>query len=225
VITDVCTQFYAYEKPVSRGWKAERQDYTKFGIGDKSEKSLYRARNNLVTTINANITKYSKFYTMTTAEPIYDMRKFLDKFTNFKRRFKRAFGFDIPYVAVLERQYERQKKYNLEQAPWHIHLVIFLDAYLPIEKLSALWGLGYCWINAVEDYRQTGRYMAKYLTKENVAKNKKAVIKSENLKTAETVLLPEYIIPDKYDFGNSYIIYIEDLNYANKCEFREIHHF
>ena len=149
--------------------------------GEKQENNLFRARMNLIDTINCNITKYSKFITLTTAEPCLDRNQFMQWINDYQTYFKRKFQTPLKYVAVTERQLERGSEEN-NQGSWHIHIIIFNDMYLPFDKLKPLWKYGSTDIKVIDSTENLGVYMAKYLTKQEIALNKKSVLKSRGLK-------------------------------------------
>jgi len=150
--------------------------------GEKQENNLYRARMNLIDTINCNITKYSKLITLTTAEPCLDRELFLKWFNDYTKYFKRKFQTPMKYVAVTERQEERGLKEN-NLGSWHIHIIIFNDMYLPFDNLKPLWKHGSTDIKVIDSTDNLGVYLAKYLTKESLELNKKSILKSRGLKT------------------------------------------
>jgi hypothetical protein len=166
-------QEYKYSKPIKINTNSQRENYDKKAVGDKSSKSLNRTRNNMIRTINSNITPYSKFITLTVKENITDRNIFLDYFDAFRRKFKSSFNEQLKYLGVLEQQ---------KRGAWHIHLIVFNSKKLDFNILKSIWPVGSVDIKKVDTTDNLGRYLAKYLTKENVELNKKAILKSRNLK-------------------------------------------
>lgn len=180
-----------YPLPIQRGRSTAREDYSK-SSGQKSLTSLSRTRQNLVDTIHANLTPFSKFVTLTIRQDSAtkdDMSYYLKQFA---KRFKRLKGFNLPYVGLLERQ---------ERGAFHFHLVVFLDSFIPFEDLNHCWTYGFTDIKAITS-DDVIPYIAKYLTKDsNLVKekgffNKRIIYRSRGLKTPV-----EHInkIPDSYN--------------------------
>jgi len=65
----------------------------------------------------------------------------------------------IKYVAVPEKQ---------ERGAWHFHIVTFNLDYIDSKLLAEIWGHGFIKINAVDDVKDLGCYVSKYLTKQVV---------------------------------------------------------
>lgn len=220
-------QARAYKKPLYREYASKREDYTQAEEGDKREDSITRTRNNIMLTIEANLTQYSKFITLTTREPIYDREKLLAMLQNFRQKFKRKYGIDLRYLGVIEGQMKRQKKYNLPFAPLHIHMIVFLDLFIPFSDLKKLWeSYGSVDIKRVKE-GDLGVYMMKYITKEIIDFKKKGILKSRNLNTPTVMYLPEYYELENATFSTTYLFYnkpIEDatLEDINECVMTEL---
>lgn len=183
------TLHHDYERKEETMKKGQRKE------GIKSTKSINRVKDNLVLTIQANITEYSKFLTLTTAKPCLDRDQFLQYFKIFKIYFKRQFGYSLSYVGVLERQKKRGKKEGNEGSI-HAHLVVFNKKKLDFKKLKKCWKFGSVDIKKIDSVDNLGVYMAKYLTKDNLDEfNKKLILKSRKLKNP-TVLYAR----DELDF-------------------------
>jgi len=216
-------QTYTYTKPIFKDYH-QRHEKHRNDFGEKSLKSLYRLRNNIALTIESNITPFTKFLTLTTAEPIYDRVVLTDIFRDFKRKFKKSFGFDFKYVGVIEKQKERQKKFNLPDAPLHYHFVVFIDKFLPFEALKDLWGIyGSLDIKKVKN-TEVSRYLMKYITKEHTTFNKKGIMKSHNLikPMVRTELTYDLLVIDAVPtFETSYLIITPNKNYHDKKDFNQ----
>lgn len=126
---------------------------------------------------------------------------------------------------------------------WHIHCVAY-----NLTKKFDLKLLNQCWISdpkqgnvnvkTVDDHRNLFKYLIKYLTKEEVAINKKAVLSSKGLKRP-TVFELEHPLLSTTDLGNahyttSWTFYHGSLEYDtyhgkidqekwNQCKFTEIY--
>lgn len=172
IISGDLIQVYDYKIPISNCYTSDRENYDKNKTGTKSQFSLNRARNNMIRTINANVCQYSKFITLTTKQNITDREQFLKMFDSFRRNFRNNFKEALKYLGVLEQQ---------KRGAWHIHLVVFNKKKLDFLTLKKCWTVGSVDLKKVDYNRNLGIYLAKYLTKENIQLNKKAVLKSRNL--------------------------------------------
>lgn len=175
---------YAYDIELNQNYE-RKENALKKGkrkTGQKSKKSINRVKDNLVLTIQSNITNYSKFITLTTKESCLNRDDFLQYFKIFKQNFKRIFGYSLKYVGVLERQKKRGIKEN-NIGSVHCHLVVFNPEKLDFHKLKRCWGYGSVDVKKIDSVANLGVYMAKYLTKDNLNEfNKKLILKSRNLK-------------------------------------------
>ena len=175
--TPLMVRVLQYKKQVPSDFEQKRETYEKRLEGTKTKKSLTRARNNLADLIQCNIKPYSKFITLTTQENIKDRNKFIKKFEAFRRAFKRKYGYSIKYSAVMETQ---------KRGAWHIHMVAYnLTQKIDIPELDRLWqrvaGKGHVDVKVVDSYVNMHKYLIKYLTKDEVEHNKKAVLSSKGL--------------------------------------------
>mgnify|MGYP000081722351 CR=1 FL=1 len=178
VETPYMRRVYTYENQVPSDFQSNRDDYMKSLEGSKTDKSLRHTRDKLALTIQSNIQPYSKFITLTTQENIQDRSLFLDKFKAFKRAYQRKYGHKIEYSAVMETQ---------KRGAWHIHMVAYnLTHKLDLKEIDKLWqrvaGKGHVDFKVVDSHRNMFKYLIKYLTKEEVKINKKAVLSSQGLK-------------------------------------------
>ena len=231
IISGDLIQVYDYKIPISNGYTSDRENYDKNKTGIKSQYSLNRARNNMIRTINANVCQYSKFITLTTKENITDREQFLKMFDSFRRNFRNNLKEALKYLGVLEQQ---------KRGAWHIHLVVFNKKKLDFLTLKKCWTVGSVDLKKVDYNRNLGIYLAKYLTKENIQLNKKAVLKSRNLTkpfeltvrktdletTASLIkdLIPHYN-KSWYIFNHEYYITkdVKDIKteQLNECSFKE----
>lgn len=165
------------------GFESNRKNYDKNADGEKSDISLRRAQDNLVLTIDANVSEYTKLITLTFGDKVLDRQKAMRKFQTFRINFRRKFGMKLKYAGVTERQKKRGKKEG-NAGTWHFHLAVFVDDYLPFEKLKACWPHGSVDVKAIDDVKNVGRYLGKYMTKSDndVGLNAKAVLKSHGLR-------------------------------------------
>jgi len=206
IITDTVIQYYIYQKDIYSN-RSDRVSYEKSFDGLKRVDSLQRAKQNLFLTIASNITKYSKFITLTTATTTLDRSDFLTMFNQFRKNFKRVFGYPLKYIAVLERQKLRGIKENNEGS-WHIHLVVFNSDILQYQKLKIAWGnYGSVDVKLLRHYTHIPIYLMKYLTKENVSFHNKTILKSHSLKKPNILYDINEIIPnDKELYHDTYYL-------------------
>ena len=126
--------------------------------------------------------KYDKFLTLTFAENKTDIEECNLLFKNFIKRLKYTYQLkDLKYLAVIEFQ---------ERGAVHYHVLLSLP-YIPHNKLQALWGNGFVFINAITHVDNLGAYVLKYMTKDNNdtrLMGKKAYLTSRNLKQEETIV-------------------------------------
>lgn len=191
--------------PIQVGFSSNRTNYQKSKDSQKTSFNINRARTNLVNTINCNKTQFTKFITLTQKENNTRRTVLLKRFKLFLLRWKRKYGYNLPYVAVIE----PQKRGSL-----HIHLVAFLDYFIFYEELNSLWTWGFTDIKVIKN-NDIGRYMAKYFTKDSAFIknannfNKKIIFKSRGLKKPIV----------KYDFTVTKNIKGVKLQYEKDYEF------
>lgn len=119
----------------------------------------------------------------------YDFMKFMQR---LNYHYKKKINDDkvmptMPYVAVMEIQPERKRKYGKEV----IHFHVALDRYLPFWDIHKIWGHGGAWVTPYSgDIMQVASYMTKYVKKvkedEQVREEEqKRYFRSRYLKEAE----------------------------------------
>jgi len=184
---------YQYNVPIYCDRNTYRVDYTKNPL-DRSSKSLRRTRDSIRNLIEVNKTQYYKLITLTTKKPIEDRLTFNKYLTYFRRQFKKIFGVDSIYLGVYEGQEKRKETYKLDFAPLHVHLVIFIDKFLPFKDLKKCWPYGSVDVKHLTPTKTNpngdiARYFMKYITKQTLEVNKKGYLRTRNLKQPKTVLL------------------------------------
>ncbi len=235
VTTPHTVTVYKYARQVPKGFEAQRIDYEKDGTGTKSEKSLQRVRSEMALLIQCNIQPYSKLITLTTKKPYESRDEFLQQFKRFKRNFKRNFGYNLKYLGVTETQNQRQKKYDLPFAPWHIHFVAFnLTEKIDLAKLNRCWALdpkdGNVDVAVVDDWRRIYIYFMKYFTKEELSINKRAILTSHGLARPTIDDFYETLDPSVFgipSFRTSWTFYHGDYAYDkhyNQIDEKKINH-
>jgi hypothetical protein len=192
IITGDRLKHLQYTTPIYRNNRKPNDDEIRFkpilrekNDNKRSSFSLNRSRNDLFDTIETNKTKYTKILTLTTRQPILERQQFIQLFRLFRERFQRFYKVKMKYIGIIERQTERGKKEN-NSGSLHIHLIIFMDQYFPFKELKKLWtNYGSLDIKKV-DNKGMAKYLAKYLTKQNVENihesGTKTIFKSQGLK-------------------------------------------
>lgn len=167
--------------PIFYDFESGKRNYDKSLDGDKTDYSMRRTQDDLVLTIDSNANHWSKFLTLTFAETVLDREIALNRFDDFKKYFFRIFGENLKYIGVMERQKRRGMKEN-NKGSWHFHLVVFNNQKLDFDDLKKSWILGSVDIKKIDDPKNLGRYLGKYLSKANEnGLNKKSVLKSRGL--------------------------------------------
>lgn len=237
--TPYMIRVYNYQKPIHKGFKKLNQT-EKRAEGEKSEKNINRVKEKLALTIQCNIRPFSKFMTFTTKENMRDRSAFLKKWNAFRTKFKQKYGFNIKYSAVTETQ---------DRGAWHLHVVAYnLTDKLDLKAINRLWvrnpKLGNVDVKVVDHHTNMFKYLIKYLTKEELQLNKKAVLNSYELEQptewtmSENVTLAE--VYGSPDFSKSWPLYHGDIqkdkeknsgalfdhkvNYCNMVEYHKIQH-
>ena len=177
VETPSMTRVYTYARPVRTG-QTKDTTITKRENGQKLDRNISRTKEGLALTIQCNVRPYSKFATFTTKENITDRSEFLQQWRTFTRRFRRKFGYTLKYSAVTETQ---------ERGAWHIHAVLYnATEKIDLDKLTKCWAGknakgGEVDVKVVDHHKHLFKYLVKYLTKDELQLNKKAVLNSEKL--------------------------------------------
>ena len=169
--------------------------------------------------------KYDKFFTLTFAENLQNVKECNVIFKNFIKRLKYRFKeIDIKYLAVIEFQ---------KRGAVHYHVLSNIP-YIRVEELQELWGSGFVYINAITHVDNIGAYIVKYMTKDNTdlrLQGLKAYQYSRNLKKPYKLInhdLKEFDILEKkilkkYDLSNKVPIYetIFDTEKLGSCEYKQ----
>ncbi|MDD5396947.1 MAG: hypothetical protein PHW24_02695 [Candidatus Moranbacteria bacterium] len=135
------------------------------------KKTARRARNTIADTIRCNAWQWHQrngqaylpiFITFTFAENITELTLAHKEFTKFIKRLSyEHWGQNVntlKYLAVVEFQ---------ERGAIHYHVVFFNLPFMDriYDKILAIWGNGFTWVESVKSERGIIRYMSKYLTK------------------------------------------------------------
>jgi len=211
IITKNRARIITSSKPLEVGYEndIEKRSYSKATQGEKSDYSYKRALDNLVLTIDSNITEYSKFITLTFANPVLDYDQSMIYLKTFVQNFKRIFNFKLRYSRISERQLKRGRKEN-NKGSWHFHLLVYLDNFLDFQKLKKCWPYGSVDLKSVDNIKNLSRYFGKYFTKQksDLAINKKLVSHSQGLKQPQIIYTNEItafsILEPVYEKSYSY---------------------
>lgn len=155
-------EVYSYKKKVHYNYETMEKKYDREKPDDwngKREENLSRARQTIRRLIWANLTRYSKFLTLTYAENMQDLERFYYDWKIFTTAMRRK-GHDLKYLYVLEYQ---------ERGAIHAHVVLFGDKFIPWQDITDNWRHGIINIHKIRDIGNLGAYVCKYLTKNTLA--------------------------------------------------------
>ena len=124
------------------------------------EKVLQRARSRVRRLACAN-PQLNKFFTLTFADNVTDLKYANNQFCCFIKRLNRYLTKmhkdKVQYIAVVEFQ---------ERGAVHYHLLCNLP-YIYANKLQEIWQNGFVKINKIDDVDNVGAYVTKYMSKDN----------------------------------------------------------
>ncbi len=168
VVSGDIVEMYFYKVPIVCDNK-RKHEITKNSKEEQEKRNdnLYRARQNIRRLVWSNQSKYTKFVTLTYAKTTLDIKKVRRDITTFVQGMRRC-GYDMKYLYVLENQKERGKKEH-NNGCIHVHMLLFIDKYIPKEDLERCWKHGYIGIETIDNVRNLGAYVCKYITKDNLA--------------------------------------------------------
>ena len=151
VVSGDIVELYFYKVPITCGNKREIDIVKKIDReeAEKRNDNLYRARKNIRQIIWSNQSKYTKFIILTYADTVLDIDKVRYDISKFVKNMKNR-GYDMKYLYVLENQKERGIKENNDGC-LHVHMVLFIDKYIPKEDIDKSWKKGYTGINAIDN--------------------------------------------------------------------------
>ncbi len=185
----------------------------------KREDNLLRARANIRRCIWCNQTKYTKFVTLTYSETELSIDNVIYDFKQFIKKLRRK-GYKIPYLYITEHQKKRGIKENNEGC-LHIHCVMFTDEFIDSKIINSCWGKGNTDIHAIQNIKNLGAYVCKYLSKEELSLyHKHSYHISRGLKKSEILTTDGYI----GDWGEMYsnIHKFTKVHYSNTADYSYI---
>jgi len=168
IVSGNVIEVFEYSKGVFKGFTNENGrrvngDITDEQKAENRERSLKRARKEFMRIVNANIGCYGdirpKFVSFTFADNIKDLKEANRIWSKFIKRLNyRGYGrkcSELQYGAVPEFQ---------ERGAVHYHVIFFNLPYIDNEELAEIWGQGFIKINAIDDIKNVGAYVCKYMT-------------------------------------------------------------
>lgn len=168
VVSGDIVEMYFYKVPIVCGNKRKHKIIKNSREEqEKRNDNLYRSRQNIRRIVWSNQSLYTKFVTLTYAKTTLDIKKVRRDITTFVQGMRRC-GYDMKYLYVLENQKERGKK-EQNNGCIHVHMLLFIDKYIPKEDLEKCWKHGFIGIEKIDNVRNLGAYVCKYITKDNLA--------------------------------------------------------
>lgn len=132
---------------------------------DNRAKALNRAKMQFRRLVNSNVGQYgnvtAKFFTLTFAENLQDLDVAHYEFTKFIKRLNYAI-FDTKRA---ELKYSASVEFQNRGAV-HYHVIFYNLPYVPVARLSNIWGHGVVWINKIDNVDNVGVYVTKYMHKD-----------------------------------------------------------
>jgi hypothetical protein len=179
VIAGHVIKLYKYHTPqvCQRGKtckkRMKREDRTEKDKQSDRRKNLFRARYGFMDTINANVGRpwgeLLKFFTMSFKNDIFNLKQANRQFNKFIKRLEYHIERKVHYTVIARFQDGKRPggKAGGRDGVIHYHVLFYDLPYVPHEKLTAIWGQGFVWINAVGDVDNVGVYMVEgYMGKE-----------------------------------------------------------
>ena len=153
--------------------RRKREDRTEEEKQRDRKRNLRRARDGLIDSINANVDRpwgeLLKFFTMSFSDDIFDLKEANREFNKFIKRLEYHIKRKVHYTVIARFQDGKRPggKVGGRDGVIHYHVLFYDLPYVPHEKLTAIWGRGFVWINAVDDVDNVGVYMVEgYMGKE-----------------------------------------------------------
>ena len=178
-------QVTTYDIPQMVGFKRKHTPERRENRMTANEQNAKRARRNVFELTEANLTPYTKFITLTYAEPQFDYDVLAKHWKSFIRHLDRK-GYQFPYLWVIEK-HDSEKTAENRRGSLHIHALAFTDKYIPHKTLAKAWPHGHVKINAkFQEVDHKASYVAKYIQKESMPPDKKAYRTSKDIKRPTT---------------------------------------
>jgi len=156
-------EFYSYSRPYF--YNKSPSSGNNFALGgeksnERREDNLFACRQRVRRLINSNIDQYNqktKFVTYTFRENVTNLKSANQLWQKYQKKVKYRYG-SVKYLLVVEFQ---------KRGAVHYHVVYFNLPYIKGggKYLSALWRNGDVNIRVIDDVRNVGAYVCKYLQK------------------------------------------------------------
>lgn len=165
VVSGNMVEIFEYEKGISVGWTRVEKENDFCSDGDSRERSLRRARVELIRLVNANCGFYgsgftAKFVTLTFRDDVLDLDVANRLFMLFVKRLNyKVFGSkyaNLRYTAVPE---------FTKRGRVHYHVIFYNLPYVKAKVLEQVWNNGFIKINKIDNVDNVGAYIAKYMIK------------------------------------------------------------
>lgn len=179
--------FVNYIRPSRVKFEPENRENIEEKKLHNKQRNYYRAYTRIRQYVLDNF-KTTKWYTLTLDQnkcdfDINDLRRAYQEFKLFVKRLRYGFG-DFKYIVVPEFQ---------KRGAVHFHFVADLP-YIDQKQLSAIWSLGFVWVENRRDVLAVSLYMSKYMTKAYLDKRYEGV---RIYRKSNTLTLPKPIYGDK----------------------------
>jgi len=189
IISGSYIELYEYEKALRRDFtrkkiakpdpiqteldtKISPEQNTEQKTKTKRKDSINRTRNEIRRLINCN-PDFSKFYTLTFAENITDVKITNKHFSKFIMRMEYRYE-KFKYIAIIEFQ---------KRGAVHYHFLCNLP-FIDWKEIEKVWGFGFIKVKKADKVTNMGAYFCKYLNKDMTDErlfNKKKYFCSKNL--------------------------------------------
>ena len=189
IISGQYIELYNYEKSLMRDFtrkKKPKKELEKIEVEiennleskqksktlQKRKDSINRTRSEIRRLVNSN-QDFSKFYTLTFAENITEVKVANKHFNKFIMRMEYHYG-KFKYISVIEFQ---------KRGAVHYHFLCNLP-FIESKEIESVWGLGFIKIKKTEQVTNLGAYFCKYLQKDMTDKrlfNKKKYFCSKEI--------------------------------------------
>ena len=231
----------AYHRKKDDENEEEEKETEKLTPEEIRKKSMKRAKNTITDLIRCNAYQWHKrkggvylpiFITFTFSENITELTLAHKEFTKFIKRLSyEHWGQNVntlKYLTVVEFQ---------ERGAIHYHVVFFNLPFMDriYDKILAIWGHGFTWVESVKNEKGIIKYMSKYLTKSiegGKLKTRKSYFTSKGLKkplmhsfdevvNIVRVLAPEDAKFDHFEYDHEYLKHVT-VDYYDLKKYPEI---
>ena len=175
IVSGDIIEFYDYEKTLKGKGGYKMTDDIKQKEKNYNSTVINR-RNNVRRLVTSNFEpRMCNFLTLTFAKNMTDLKFANNEFKKFIKRLKYQFKIqNLKYVCVIEFQ---------KRGAIHYHVIINTP-WIPLKDIEKCWGLGFVFIENIDNCDNLGAYLVKYMTKENADKRlegEKGYLCSRNL--------------------------------------------